>query len=68
MNLGELAGMVVRGVADGSAKWRPPLADDPDGPPASMTFGAQGTAANVEAENFCQLEALLRNRVRHPSV
>ena len=40
----------------------------PMGLPASMTFGAPGTFANVEAENFCQLEAPLRNRVRHPSV
>ena len=62
--------MVVRDVADGARghhgarHWlRIPMA-----PPASMTFGAPGTAANVEAENFRQLEASLRNRVRHPSV
>lgn len=60
--------MVVRDVADGTRDGARHLADDPDGPPASMTFGAPGTAANVEAENFCQLEASLRNRVRRPSV
>jgi hypothetical protein len=62
--------MVVRDVADGAREHHGArhLADDPDGPPASMTFGAPGTAANVEAENFCQLEASLRNRVRYPSV
>jgi hypothetical protein len=62
--------MVVRDVADGAREHDGGrhLADDPDGPPASMTFGAPGTAANVEAEKFCQLEASLRNMVRHPSV
>jgi hypothetical protein len=44
--------MVVRDVADGAREHHGArhLADNPDGPPASMTFGAPGTAANVEAK------------------
>jgi hypothetical protein len=47
----------------------------PMGLPASMTFGALGMVAGlrtgqaaVEARNFCQLEAPLRNKVRYSSV
>ena len=62
--------MVVRDVAGGARERHGTrhLPDDPDGPPAGMTFGAPGPAVNVEAENFCQLEASLRNMVRLPSV
>ena len=72
---GELAGMVVRDVADCTRDGARHLADDPVGLPASMTFGALGMVAGLRTgqaavgpENSCQLEAPLRNKVRHPSV